>query len=103
MPNSFLAESLMVKVRFSDAVLLGLKPRKIKYDVHDSEGTGLLLRVSPRGRKTWMVNYRSSTGIKQQRAIGKFPAMRVSEARDAALVALSDLQYRPALGSSEAT
>ena len=65
----------MVKIRFVDAVLHGLKPRKIRYDVHDSENTGLLLRVSPQGRKTWMVNYRSETGVKQQRALGKFPAM----------------------------
>ena len=69
------------------------KPRKVPYNVHDSEGTGLLLRVSPRGRKTWMVSYRSPTGIKQQRPIGKYPAMRVAAAREAALLALSDLQF----------
>jgi hypothetical protein len=91
----------MVKVKFSDAVLLGLKPRKVKYDIHDSEDTGLLLRVSPQGRKTWMVDYRSATGIKQQRAIGKFPAMRIDEARDAALLALSGAQDEQTLASHE--
>ena len=80
----------MVKVRFADAVLHGLKPRKLRYDVHDSEGTGLLLRVSPQGRKTWMVNYRSNTGVKQQRALGKFPAMSIAEARHAANLALTE-------------
>ncbi len=79
----------MVKIRFVDAVLHGLKPRKIRYDVHDSENTGLLLRVSPQGRKTWMVNYRSETGVKQQRALGKFPAMGIAEARQAAHLALN--------------
>lgn len=79
----------MVKIRFAEAVLHGLKPRKIRYDVHDSEDTGLLLRVSPQGRKTWMVNYRSETGVKQQRALGKFPAMSVAEARQAAASALN--------------
>lgn len=74
----------MVKIRFADAVLHGLKPRKIRYDVHDSQDTGLLLRISPQGRKTWMVNYRSRTGVQQQRALGKFPAMGVAEARQAA-------------------
>ncbi len=91
----------MVKVRFSDAVLLGLKPRKVKYDIHDSEDTGLLLRVSPQGRKTWMVSYRSPTGIKQQRASGKFPAMRIDAARDAALLALSGVQDERDLASRE--
>ncbi len=79
----------MVKIRFADAAIFGLKPRKIRYDVHDSEDTGLLLRVSPQGRKTWMVNYRSNTGIRQQRALGKFPKMRVAEARSAADLALN--------------
>jgi len=77
----------MVKIRFARAVLHGLKPRKIRYDVHDSEETGLLLRVSPQGRKTWMVNYRSETGVQQQRALGKFPAMDIAAARQAAELA----------------
>jgi hypothetical protein len=77
----------MVKIRFARAVLLGLRPRKIRYDVHDSEDTGLLLRISPQGRKTWMVNYRSETGVQQQRALGKFPAMDIAAARKAAELA----------------
>jgi len=80
----------MVKIRFADAVIHGLKPRKIRYDVHDSEGTGLILRVSPQGRKTWMVNYRSETGIQQQKALGKFPKLRVSDARRAAELAFDE-------------
>jgi hypothetical protein len=80
----------MVKIRFVTAALHGLKPRKIRYDVQDSEDTGLLLRVSPQGRKTWMVNYRSETGVKQQRALGKFPAMSIDEARQAASQALGE-------------
>lgn len=86
----------MVKIRFADAVLHGLKPRKIRYDVHDSQDTGLLLRISPQGRKTWMVNYRSRTGVQQQRALGKFPAMGVLEARQAA-----DLAYNKAPTSDD--
>jgi hypothetical protein len=78
----------MVKIRFVNAAIHGLKPRKVRYDVQDSEDTGLLLRVSPQGRKTWMVNYRSETGVKQQRALGKFPAMSIDEARQAASHAL---------------
>ena len=92
MLNGVVLEIHTMKVRFVDSALMGLKPRKVPYNVHDSEGTGLLLRVSPRGRKTWMVSYRSPTGIKQQRPIGKYPAMRVAEAREAAQLALSDIQ-----------
>lgn len=79
----------MVKIRFARAVLRGLKPRKVRYDVQDSEDTGLLLRISPQGRKTWMINYRSETGVQQQRALGKFPAMSIERAREAAHLALN--------------
>lgn len=79
----------MVKIRFADAVIHGLKPRKVRYDVQDSQDTGLLLRISPQGRKTWMVSYRSNTGVKQQRALGKFPAMGIAQAREAADLALN--------------
>ncbi len=79
----------MVKIRFARAVLHGLQPRKIRYDVHDSEDSGLILRVSPQGRKTWMVNYRSETGVQQQRALGKFPAMSIEQAREAAQLAIN--------------
>lgn len=73
----------MVSVRFVDSVLRGLKPRKLRFDIQDPQKTGLLLRVSPQGRKTWMVSFRSANGVKLQRPIGNFPAMSVAQARDA--------------------
>ncbi len=79
----------MVKVRFIDSALMGLKPRRIRYDVHDPEITGLLLRVLPHGRKAWMVSYRASTGIVHRKQIGSYPTMRIAEARNAALSALN--------------
>jgi hypothetical protein len=47
------------------------------------------MRISPQGRKTWMINYRSETGVQQQRALGKFPAMSIERAREAAHLALN--------------
>ena len=91
----------MVKVRFVDSALMGLKPRKVRYDVHDPQGTGLLLRVSSHGRKIWMVSYRSPSGIKHHRSIGKYPAMRIAQARDAALLSLSGDQDAPDQGGRE--
>ena len=84
-----IAEKHMVKVRFAESVLRGLKPRKVRYDVQDPAETGLVLRVTPQGRKTWLVSYRSTNGVKLQRPIGKFPAMGISEARDFAAAALN--------------
>ncbi len=78
-----------MKVKFADSALRHLKPHRVKYDVHDPEDTGLTLRVSPDGRKTWMVRMSSPTGVIQVRAIGKYPMMSIAEAREAALNAVS--------------
>ena len=77
-----------MKVKFADSALRHLKPHRVKYDVHDPEDTGLTLRVSPDGRKTWMVRFSSPTGAIQVRAIGKYPMMSIAEAREAALAAV---------------
>ena len=73
-----------MRVKFVDSALRSLKPRRIKYDVHDPEGGPLVLRVSPDGRKTWMASYSSPEGVLQLRAIGKYPSMSVAEAREKA-------------------
>ena len=78
-----------MRAKFVDSALRSLKPHRVKYDVHDPEDTGLTLRVSPDGRKTWMVRFSSPTGVTQVRAIGKYPMMSIAEARQAALTAVS--------------
>ena len=78
-----------MKVKFADSALRHLKPHRVKYDVHDPEDTGLTLRVSPDGRKTWMVRFSSPTGAMRQRPIGKYPMMSIAEARTAALSEVS--------------
>jgi hypothetical protein len=90
--NGLISEIYVMKIRFVDGALKTLESRQRAYDVHDPEGTGLTLRVLPHGRKNWVVNYRSPIGIKQKRPIGRFPAMHVAEAREAALSAFSDAQ-----------
>ncbi len=89
MLNGLILEIYFMKIRLVDGAIKTLKPRRVAYNVHDPEGTGLILRVLPQRRKNWVVSYRSPTGIKQQRPIGRFPAMRIAEAREAVLSALS--------------
>ena len=74
-----------MRVKFVDSSLRSLKPRRIKYDVHDPEGTSLILHVSPHGKKTWMITYRSPSKVVQHRAIGTYPDLSIAEAREIAL------------------
>ena len=79
-----------MRVKFVDSALRSLKPHKVKYDVHDPEGSPLALRISPDGRKTWMACYSSPTGVMQFRPIGKYPMMSIAEARERARAAVDD-------------
>ena len=78
-----------MRVKFVDSALRSLRPRQVKYDVHDPADTNLLLRISPDGRKSWMVRFKSATGIMRQRPIGKYPMMPIDEAREVALSVVS--------------
>jgi hypothetical protein len=76
-----------VRAKFVDSALKSLKPHRVKYDVHDPEDTSLTLRVSPDGRKTWLVRYYSPIGVLQLRQIGRYPPISIAKAREAAISA----------------
>ena len=90
MLNGLIPEIYFMKIRFVDGALKTLESRKVAYNVHDPEGTGLTLRVLPHGRKNWVVSYRSPIGIQQHRPIGRFPKMSVANAREAIQLDIND-------------
>ena len=69
-----------------------VKPNKIhQIDVPDAKVAGLALRVTPSGAKSWTFRYRN-IGRQQKRInLGKYPAVRLVEARDAAYRVLASL------------
>lgn len=63
----------------SDAKLRTLKPRDRAYKVSDAEG--LFIMVSPSGSKLWRCAYRFD-GKQKLLALGKYPDVTLSDARD---------------------
>src|SRR4051794_21396054 len=61
-----------------------LKPKATRYIVRDNDVSGLELRISPDGVKTWSLRYRNA--IKEQRRLklGVYPRMTLAKARAAA-------------------
>ena len=47
-------------MRFTDKGIAALKPKAERYEVWEAGKTGLGLRVSTRGRKSWIYMYRFS-------------------------------------------
>lgn len=54
----------------------------------DAKVPGLALRVSPGGSKAWTLRYRTMEGAQRRLAIGRFPAVGLSKARELALQAI---------------
>ena len=66
-----------------------LKPvpgRQVEYP--DTKVTGLALRISPSGQKSWTVRYRAAGGVDRRMTIGRYPIIGLADARDMATDAL---------------
>lgn len=76
-------------MKFTDRQIQALKPQAKRYD--QWEGNGLGIRVSPQGRKSWVMVYRFD-GRPRYVTLGVYPRMTVAHAHEAhgkALVAVA--------------
>lgn len=66
-------------------------PAEGRTEHFDTKVSGLLLRVSSRGRKTWYVMYRApGSGSKRRVRLGDYPKVGLADARDAARKVIGD-------------
>lgn len=69
----------------TDPKIRTLKPATSAYFVWDSQAVGLALKVTPPGRKIWLVQLKfPGQAVQSRRTLGHWPAMPVEEARMAA-------------------
>ena len=50
----------------------------------DDKPPGLALRVSPAGKKSWTLRYRTNEGQQRRLTLGPYPSVSLSQARDMA-------------------
>lgn len=67
-------------MRFTDRSVAALKPKADRYEKWEDGRTGLGLRISPKGRKTWVFMYRF-TGRARRMTMGTYPAVSLADAR----------------------
>lgn len=82
-------------VRWIDSVNL---PEKAQIDYFDERTSGLGLRVSAAGRKSWFVMYRHAGRLRRY-TLGTYPVLGLSNARDKA----RELLHEAAMGNDPAT
>ncbi|MFZ1640513.1 MAG: tyrosine-type recombinase/integrase [Candidatus Contendobacter sp.] len=76
-------------MKFTDRAVLNLKPQADRHEVW--EGTGLGVRVSVKGRKSWVMVYRFQ-GKPRYLTLGTYPEMSVAQAHEAHRKALATLE-----------
>ena len=67
-------------MRYTDKGIAALKPKAKRYEVWEDGRTGLGVRVSPKGRKSWVYMYRFN-GTLRRMGFGTYPAVGLASAR----------------------
>lgn len=80
----------MVTKRLTKRVVEALPTRTDRYVVWDSELKGFGVRVTPQGRKTYLVRYRTTGGADRRLTLTTHGVMTTEEAREQARRALAD-------------
>ena len=80
----------MVTKRLTKRVVESLAPRTHRYVVWDSELKGFGVRVTPQGRKTYLVRYRTTGGADRRLTLTTHGVMTTEEASEQARLALAD-------------
>lgn len=83
----------MSKVRLTKTVIDAAKPNAKDYEIRDTTIPGLLLKVTPTGRKVFMLCYVAASGQRRKPAIGRFGEITVEQARTIAQDWLSKVRY----------
>lgn len=71
----------MPTLKLTKRTLDAAVPKSKAYELRDTEVVGLLCKVSPAGRKTFMLQYRNHGGIKRKPALGLYGDLTVEQAR----------------------
>ena len=67
-------------MRFTDRSIKALRPKAERYEVWEDGRTGLGVRVSPAGRRSWIYMYRYN-GKARRMTLGTYPGMGLASAR----------------------
>ncbi|QUD86063.1 tyrosine-type recombinase/integrase [Phenylobacterium montanum] len=71
----------MPKLKLTKTAVEGAVPKANDYDLRDTSVPGFLLKVTPSGRKTFMLAYTAANGQRRKPAIGQFGELTVEQAR----------------------
>ena len=82
----------MPRLKLTKTIVDAAQPMKDPYELRDAAIPGFLLKVTPTGRKVFMVAYVANNGQRRKPAIGRFGEITVEQARTIAQDWLADVR-----------
>lgn len=82
----------MPVLRLTKKIVDSAVPAARDYEIRDTEAPGFLCKITPAGRKTFMLQYRTVGGERRKPAIGLFGELTVEQARAIAQKWLGDVR-----------
>jgi len=82
----------MPKVRLTKLVVESQRPAAVDVELRDVQVPGFLCKVTPAGRKVFMLQYRTNAGVRRKPSIGVFGELTVEQARDLARDLLAEVR-----------
>ena len=82
----------MAKLKLTKIVVDAARPKTVPYELRDTIIPGFLLKVTPTGRKIFMLAYVANDGQRRKPAIGRFGEITVEQARGIAQDWLADVR-----------
>jgi integrase len=80
----------MASIKLTDRLVASATaPKGKRLELFDQQVSGLVLRVTDAGRKTWVVRYRTDDGRQPRFTLGTYPALQLTDARRDALGAMA--------------
>ncbi|MBN9344988.1 MAG: tyrosine-type recombinase/integrase [Devosia sp.] len=71
----------MARLKLTKTVVDAAAPKEREYELRDTMVPGFLLKVTPAGRKIFMLQYQTNAGVRRKPAIGRFGELTVEIAR----------------------
>jgi Arm DNA-binding domain len=78
----------MPKMKLTKTAVDAAVPQRRDYELRDTAVPGFLMKVTPTGRKIFMLQYRTNSGARRKPAIGRFGELTVEQARSIAAIGL---------------
>lgn len=75
----------MPSLKLTKTAVETARPEARDYELRDAMLPGLICKVTPAGRKVFMLSYRTPTGERRKPSLGVFGALTVDQARKLAI------------------